>query len=84
MVLDILAQHTFTDSLPKPIDEPPLYPVSPNEDDKTKEIWLVGNSLVQLESLPEYGSMWFKVTIQRPSGVIEFNTCLESSGISFY
>jgi hypothetical protein len=86
MVLDILAQYTYTDSLPKPVDEPPLYSVKPSngdEEGKTNELWLVGNSLVQLESLPEYGEMWFKVTIQRPSGIIEFNSCLEMSGIYY-
>lgn len=80
MVLDILAQNTFTDSLPKFSAEPAVTP-SEVEDTKTNEFWLVGNSLVQLESLPEYGRMWFNVTIQRPSGIIEFKSCLESSGI---
>jgi len=70
MVLDILAQNSFSDALP----EGSLG--QPSENSKVKT-WLVGNSLVQLESLPQEGPMWFNVVIRRPSGLIEFKASLQ-------
>lgn len=77
MVLDILAQNKFADNLPKTtLEEPSDLDLS--GEPRNAETWLVGNSLVRLENIPNYGPDFYSVTIKRSSGVLEFKIALEA------